>query len=259
MDQTYEELKAGLVPQEHDVLNRPPATTSEKWGDFFSLFKPREGYFITPILVDLNIAIFILMVLSGANLFQPSTQVLIKWGANIRSLTLDGEWWRIITCCFIHIGLFHLLLNMYALLFIGVLLEPQLGRLRFASAYLLTGIMASLASLYWHTNTLSAGASGAIFGMYGVFLALLTTNLIEKTRRTSLLASIGIFVGYNLLYGAKAGIDNAAHIGGLLSGIVIGYLYYPGLTKPEKPGLRYSAIAVAALLVVVTRLTMFAF
>jgi rhomboid protease GluP len=86
--------------------------------------------------------------------------------------------------------------------------------------------------------------------MYGVFLALLTTNLIEKTRRFALLTSIGIFVGYNLFYGANGSIDNAAHIGGLVSGIVIGYFYYPGLKSPAKSSLLYSPIAVAALLVV---------
>ena len=122
-----------------------------------------------------------------------------------------------ITNCFLHIGILHLAFKMYALIFIGVLLEPYLGKLRFAVAYLLTGVFASVASLYWHDHTVSAGASGAIFGMYGVFLAMLTTNLIPKSVRKGLLASIGLFVAYNLLYGLKGwGIDaNAAHIGGL--------------------------------------------
>lgn len=231
------------------MATSPPATTKEQRGNFFSLFAPREGFFITPILVGINLAVFIMMVVSGADFLQPGNQSLIQWGANIRSLTLDGQWWRIISNLFVHIGVFHVLFNMYALLYIGVLLEPLLGRLRFLSAYLLTGIIASLASLYWHPNTLSAGASGAIFGMYGVFLALLTTNWIDKTQRTALLTSIVIFVGYNLLYGMKGSVDNAAHIGGLVSGILIGYLYYPGLRKPENPRLRYSAVVLATLLV----------
>jgi rhomboid protease GluP len=138
---------------------------------------------------------------------------------------------------------------MYALLYIGVLLEPQMGRLRFLAAYLLTGIMASLTSLYWHPNIISAGASGAIFGMYGVFLALLTTNLIDKTRRRALLASIVVFVAFNLLYGTSKGVDNAAHVGGLVSGILIGYLFYPGLRRPDNPRLGYSAVVLATLLV----------
>jgi rhomboid protease GluP len=125
---------------------------------------------------------------------------------------------------------------MYALFFIGSNLEPILGKSRFISAYVLAGILASVASLVWHKegSVVSAGASGAIFGMYGVFLALLTTNLIPKHQRNRLLQSIVVFVAYNIFYGLKSntGIDNAAHIGGLVSGMLIGYGYYLSL-KPE--------------------------
>ena len=257
LNQLYVDLMPQIAQPENDILSRPAATAKEQWFGFLSLFVPRSGFFVTPILIDINIIIFIGMVISGAGLVVPGTQSLIQWGANIRYLTLDHQWWRLITCCFVHIGIFHLLFNMYALMYIGILLEPQLGRLRIASAYLLTGIIASLASLFWHEHTLSAGASGAIFGMYGLFLALLTTNLIDKTRRIALLTSIGIFVGYNLLYGAKGGIDNAAHIGGLLSGILIGYLYYPGLKRPGPGALQYSGMTVAAIAVLATCLVAF--
>lgn len=137
---------------------------------------------------------------------------------------------------------------MYALLYVGVLLEPMLGKSKFIAAYLLTGIGASLASTWWHEQTISAGASGAIFGLYGVFLALLTTDLIEKETRKELLTSIGIFVVYNLAYGMKGGIDNAAHIGGLVSGLVMGYAFTPSLTQPERPSL--GIISIATLFVV---------
>ena len=257
LTQQFESLRPNVARGEGDLLQGPAPTAKDQGRAFLSLFIPRPGFFITPIIIDINIAIFILMVLCGVNPLLPETHSLIQWGGNIRYLTLDHEWWRIITCCFLHIGIFHLLLNMYALLYIGILLEPQLGRGRFLSAYLFTGIMASLASLYWHPNTLSAGASGAIFGMYGVFLALLTTNLIEKKRRSALLSSIGIFVGYNLLLGSKAGVDNAAHIGGLLSGMVIGYLFYPSLKRPEAPALKYSGIALAGVAVLLTTIVGF--
>jgi rhomboid protease GluP len=224
---------------------------------FAALFVPRKGYMVTPILVDLNLAIFLVMAVSGVSLFAPTIQSLIDWGANIRSLTLDGQWWRLITNTFIHIGILHVLLNMYALLYIGVLLEPRLGSVRFIAAYLLTGIVASLTSLYWHPAVVSAGASGAIFGMYGVFLALLTTNFIDKTVRATLMTSIAIFVGYNLLNGTKGGVDNAAHIGGLVSGIVIGYLFFPGLRNPAKPALQYSGLAAAIVLALVVTVVAF--
>lgn len=250
MARQYEELKPTLVAKEEDLLNQPPPATKGKFTNVFSIFWPAKGYFITPIIIDLNIAVFILMVISGVNFMLPENKDLLLWGANFRPVTLDGEWWRLITNVFLHIGILHLLLNMYALLYIGVLLEPYLGRARFLAAYLLAGIAASTASLCWHDNTISAGASGAIFGMYGVFLAMLTTNFIEKSARKALLTSIAIFVGYNLMNGMKGGIDNAAHIGGLLTGLAIGYIYYPSLKAPEKMNLKFGIIGGLAVAVI---------
>ncbi|MCE3278330.1 MAG: gluP [Bacteroidetes bacterium] len=249
LSRKFDDIKPTLISKEEDLLNQPPATTKENVTSFFAIFKPTKGYFITPILINLNITIFILMILSGVNWFLPETESLIKWGANFRPVTLEGEWWRLFTNIFLHIGVFHLLLNMYALLYIGLLLEPHLGKIRFLSAYLLTGITASLASLWWHDFTVSAGASGAIFGMYGVFLAMLTTNLIEKSARKALITSIAIFVGYNLLNGMKGGIDNAAHIGGLLAGLLIGYAFIPGLRKPNESNKKFLTIGIMSALV----------
>lgn len=248
----YEELKSHLISEEQDILRQPPPSTKEKITNVFSIFKPTQGYFITPIILNLNITIYILMVISGVNFMQPDNESLIKWGANFRPITLEGEWWRLITSCFLHIGIFHLLMNMYALIYIGLLLEPLLGKSRFTAAYLLTGIIASMASLFWHDLTISAGASGAIFGMYGVFLAMLTTNLVEKSARKELLTSIVVFVGYNLINGLKAGIDNAAHIGGLISGLVIGYTLIPSLKKPDQNRLKYATLSLLTVLVLVS-------
>jgi len=252
LDKKYEELKPNMASKDEDAISKPPTTTKEKLGGILSIFKPVDGYFITPIIINLNIGIFILMVFSGVSFILPDTESLLKWGANFQPLTLNGEWWRLITNCFLHIGIIHLLFNMYALLYIGLLLEPILGKGRFVTAYLLTGLTASVASIYWHDITVSAGASGAIFGMYGVFLALLTTKLIEKSARQALLASIVVFVGYNLLNGMKGGIDNAAHIGGLAGGLIMGYTMIPSLKKPQDSNIRYATIGIlcAAVLAV---------
>ena len=244
--QKYEELKPDLVSKEEEHLNQPPPTTKGKLTDVLAIFKPTNGYFITPIIIDLNIILFILMVVSGVNAFLPDNESLIKWGANFKPVTLGGEWWRLITNCFLHIGIFHLLMNMYALLYIGLLLEPHLGKTRFLAAYFLTGITASITSLWWHDLTISAGASGAIFGMYGVFLSMLTTNLIEKSARQALLTSIALFVGYNLINGLKGGIDNA---GGLIGGLIVGYAYYPGLKKPDAVKLKYAIIGMLSVVI----------
>lgn len=223
-------------------LNQAPKNSRDGIKGFFSLFIPSEGYFITPIIINLNILLFAIMVISGVNILEPDNESLIKWGANLRSVTLEGEWWRLLTSCFLHIGIVHLLLNVYALLYIGLLLEPHLGKSRFLAAYILSGIGGSVASLYWHDLTISAGASGAIFGLYGVFLAMLTTNLIEKSARRTLIVSIAFFVGYNLINGLQGNIDNAAHIGGLLLGIIIGYSYYSSLSQPEEQELKIKSI-----------------
>lgn len=193
---------------------------------------PSKENFAGPLLLFVNISIFILMVISGAGFFEPGTGDILNWGGNYRRLTLDGEWWRLITCNFVHIGFFHLAMNMYALIFVAIYLEPIIGRTKFAFGYLLTGVAASLASLWWNTNTISAGASGAIFGLYGIFFALLLTNFIERQARMTLLTSIGIFIVYNLAGGVKTGVDNAAHIGGLAAGIVIGFIYFLSLMLP---------------------------
>ncbi len=202
--------------------------------DLLAVFKPAKDYFITPIILNLNLAVFLLMAANGVSMAQPDSVSLLTWGANYGPLTQGGQWWRLLSSCFLHIGIVHLLMNMYAFLLIGAQLEPRLGRLRFSIAYLLTGIIASGTSLWWHSHTISAGASGAIFGMYGVFLALLTTDLVEKRSRKQLFASILFFVVYNLLGGLKEGVDNAAHLGGLIAGLAIGYCYVPRL-RTERP------------------------
>jgi len=199
------------------------------------------------------------MLISGVHILLPENQDLLNWGANFRPMTLEGQWWRLFTACFLHIGILHLLLNMYALLYIGLLLEPYLGKTRFLAAYLISGIAASMTSLWWHDLTISAGASGAIFGMYGVFLALLTTNLLDKSVKKALLTSIAVFVGYNILNGLKpnSGIDNAAHIGGLLSGFIIGYAFIPSLKQFENKAIKFSTIAALTIALLVSSFTVY--
>lgn len=249
----YATLQKEFTKDEDSLLSQGALETKSQKSNFFSLFVPSEGYYVTPILVNLNILIFILMVATGTNAFLPANEDLVAWGANFRPVTLENGWWRLLTCCFLHIGIIHLALNMYALIYIGVLLEPLLGTARFLTAYLVTGIAASVTSLAWHDLTISAGASGAIFGMYGVFLAMLTTNLIEKSARQSLLTSIIFFVGYNLVNGLKGGVDNAAHIGGLISGMAVGYIFYPALKdKDAQVSKNMSMILVSATVLIGT-------
>ena len=164
---------------------------------------------LTVVLIAIDLLVFIAMVAGGVNFFEPSADDIIRWGGNLASLTTEGEWWRMLSCIFVHIGILHLIFNMYGLYIIGRYLEPMLGKPLFLSAYLFTGVGASLASLWWHRNEIlvSAGASGAIFGMFGLFLALLLTDLIPKQVRSTMLQSTAVFVGYNLIYGIKGVIS----------------------------------------------------
>lgn len=239
-----------FFPQEgQDILTLPPRTFMDKVQDFFSFFVPQKDFFITPIIIDINILVFAAMVISGVNFMLPSGESLIAWGANFKPNTLNGEPWRLMTACFLHIGIIHLLMNMYALFSVGIMLEPLLGKTRFIVAYLLTGLTSSIASLWWHDLTISAGASGAIFGLYGVFFALLTTNLIKEEVRKPLLSSIGFFIIFNLGFGAQAGIDNAAHIGGLVGGFLIGYAFVPSLKKNKDMNLKYTTLGLVTAVV----------
>ncbi len=193
-----------------------------------------SNLYVTYSIIAINVIIFILMIIDGAGIMEPNGYVHLKWGSNFAPLTLSGDWWRLLSNVFIHFGVIHIAMNMYCLYTVGIYLEPMLGKIRYISAYLCTGILASVVSLWWHSDPVnSAGASGAVFGVYGVFLALLTSNLIPKRARTALLQNIGVFVVFNLLYGLKGGIDNAAHIGGLLSGIIIGYGFMLALRREK--------------------------
>lgn len=210
---------------------KPDKEAQEEMKDFIEFLKPREGHFITPILIYTNLGIYILMVVLGLGFISFKGLDLLNWGANYGPLTKGGDWWRLLTSTFLHGGLMHVLANMYGLLFVGIFLEPLLGKTKFLTTYLLTGLLASIASIWWYEATISVGASGAIFGLYGLFLAFMLTKVFPTEFGKAFLLSTVIFVGYNLLMGLVGGIDNAAHIGGLLSGFVVGLILYPTIKK----------------------------
>jgi Uncharacterized membrane protein (homolog of Drosophila rhomboid) len=208
---------------------------------------PQKGYLFTPLLIYLNIFVFLLMILSGTNLFEPQIDTLVQWGGNIRFLTKNGQIWRLFTSLFLHAGILHLVFNMYALLYVGSVLERVVGKNKFISAYLISGIVASVVSLITHENIVSVGASGAIFGLFGVLLALLIFKEFRfaDISARNLLLNISFFVVYNIIYGfSNAGIDNSAHIGGLFGGFIIGVVYCLIAKEKIKPLLAYSLMIV---------------
>lgn len=211
-------LKNNILDRNTESIKRT------RFYSFFSIFIPTDDYFITPILIDINILIIILMGLSGVNIFIPQIQDIIDWGGNYGPLTTENEWWRLLSSCFIHIGIIHLFMNCIALAYIGLLLEPYLKKWQLITTYLFCGILASLTSLYWNDNLVSAGASGAIFGLCGILIIFLLFNKLDKKLNSNLLLPLTSLISINLLSGYKEGIDGAAHIGGFLSGILFGII-----------------------------------
>jgi membrane associated rhomboid family serine protease len=192
---------------------------------------------VTRVLIGLNVLVYLAMGLSGVSWTEPSVLHAIRWGADFGPLTFSGEWWRVLTSMFVHFGIIHIALNMWCLWSLGSSLEPLMGPWGFGLTYFFSGLAASAASLAWSPWRASAGASGAIFGIAGAFVTFLLMKRlpIEKTLVRRNLRSMGFFILYNLLYGAaNSHIDNSAHIGGLVAGLILGALV-PASTRFSAP------------------------
>jgi len=190
-----------------------------------SLLAATPHIVVTPALIAINLAVFATMVARHVSAFAPTPDALVAWGADYGPLTTHGQWWRLVTATFVHIGLTHLLVNMFALFVIGRFTERLFGNAGFLVLYLLGGIAASLTSLSIHPTIVSAGASGAIFALYGGLIGFLLVrrSAMSYATATSLALNAAGFVAFNLFYGlTKAHIDMAAHVGGLLAGVPIG-------------------------------------
>lgn len=192
--------------------------------DTLKFLVPRSNHFTAALLIDINLLIFILMVASGINVISATPDELLKLGAIRRYELLNGEFWRLFTSMFLHVGLLHVFSNLIGIGITCSLIEPILGRLKTLIAYLFSGVSAGVVSIIWHENLISVGASGAIFGMMGIMIALLITKKASGFKSIFYVILV-LFGVVSLLFGLLGGIDNAAHIGGLLAGIVIGLLF----------------------------------
>lgn len=208
---------------------------NESYADWFAHLLQTKRLAVAPVLAGINVVIFLAMVLKGISPLSPSGEDLLPWGADYGPLTLGGQWWRLFASMFLHFGVIHLLLNMWCLWDLSQLAERIAGAKQFAAVYVLSGLTGSVASLWWEPEAVSAGASGAVFGIAGFLVAIfssgrlqLPTEAISK-QKNSLLT----FVGYNLVYGAmRSGTSNSAHIGGLAAGLLMGALL--PIEKPHK-------------------------
>ena len=224
-----------------NVTNDINAKTVEENKVFTKIFEPKK-MIITPIIIAICVLVFIAMYIWGRG--SEDTITLLMFGANFRPLIQAGEIWRLATSMFLHIGIVHLVVNMYSLLIIGRQLESFLGKWKFLIVYLGSGIIGSLLSVVIHSS-ISAGASGAIFGLLGSLLYFgyhyrLYLGAVLKTQVIPIII-LNLLIGFMV-----PGIDNFAHIGGLVGGYLITMAV--GIPGRSKKNDRINGIIVLTLL-----------
>jgi rhomboid protease GluP len=218
-------------------VNAPYTQPPPQRGAPIPTARPRWTY----IFIALNVIVFVAMivvgfvqggtslgiaVLSGGRGVAP---ILIDFGANFAPLVAQGEFWRLFTANFIHIGIVHLLFNMYALLQLGVQVESVYGRQRFIALYLLAGISGAVFS-YMFTRGLSAGASTSIFGLFGALVVYFYKHreLFGRMGQQQLI-NLGVILLINVIIGLSPGasVDNWGHAGGFVGGAILGWFMCP--------------------------------
>ena len=177
------------------------------------------------IILIINLIYFLLLELDGGS---KNWLTLIAWGAKEGTLISRGEYWRLFSPIFMHIGFFHLISNTIGIIIFGPIMEKILGLKRFLIIYLIAGIWGNLFS-FFSSHAVGAGASGALFGLAGSYAAYLYTNRgnLGNSGRESLIG-LSWIIGINLIFGfTMSGIDNSAHLGGLISGWIAGLILAP--------------------------------
>src|SRR4051794_206353 len=200
------------------------------------------------IILGINVLVFVGMLLSGFDPDKATAPVLLKWGVDYGPATISrGEWWRVLTSTFVHLGFTHVLFNMAVLAQIGPFMERILGSVAFLIVYLASGVAGALCSLAWNPYLFSAGASGAIFGLYGALIGFLVLrrDSVPTTELLNLLKGAVVFLIYNSVFGIlHAGTDIAAHAGGFLGGLVCGLV----ISNPIDASFRRRRLVRATLL-----------
>lgn len=204
-------------------MNQPDAPPRPTVSLRLPLSRPRWVW----VFFAINIGIWLLMTLAGGS---ENSAVLVQFGANFSPLVAAGEYWRLFTANFLHVGLVHLLFNSYALYVLGPEMEALFGPARFVVIYLLSGLSGSIASFGLRDGvSLSAGASTAIFGIVGAMTAFFARNrqrFGERGRRR--LGNYLAIAGVNLVLGLSVpGLDTIGHLGGFVGGLLLGWLLSP--------------------------------
>jgi rhomboid protease GluP len=222
--------------------------------------RPRPGWASAPatyLLVGINCGVFLAMVMRGASIWMPTLDQLMQWGADRpNNVLIDGEWWRIVTAMFVHVGILHLATNMWCLWNLGLLAEPLMGSAGLLAVYILTGaagnLLSTLANWVRPLHDASgapffqagAGASGAVFGIAGALIVLLKSKRLPvpprelwRLRRSVIyFAAINLIIGFSINFGSGftgVEVDNSAHIGGFLCGLLFAAPLVPRIGSPR--------------------------
>ena len=186
-------------------------------------------------MIAANVAAFGVELAFGASAWAPDARVIVALGANFSPLTLGGQPWRLLSSMFLHFGLIHLGMNMICL-YQARVVEQIFGRLGYTAIYFASGLLGSVASIARGKLVVSAGASGAVFGVYGAFLAylLVRRSALDPAAWQSTIRSVGIFLALNFAISLQAkGIDVSAHVGGVIGGFAVVAFLVSGSDAPR--------------------------
>lgn len=212
---------------------------------------------VTIALIVLNVLVYAFMAWRQQSIglnTNADTIAILHAGANFNPFVMEGDYWRLISCMFLHYGFLHLAVNMYGLYQLGELLEPGIGSGRYALLYFICGVAASIASLVFNTLVASAGASGAIFGLYGFMLgAQIISFYNDKQRLKQVLTSFAIFVVINALIARGVNVDMAGHIGGAVAGLIIAFCHFKLRILKTHKELAAALVAVSLLVFAVPK------
>jgi rhomboid protease GluP len=203
---------------------------------------------VTPAFLALNIGIFIAMHLGPAAIADPAT--LVAWGGNVGPRTTNGEWWRLVTAIFVHAGFWHLVANMAGLVQLGLMLERLVGHVAFAVVFVVAGVFGGLVSVFASPLVVSVGASGAVFGLYGLLIASMVWGRIRRSIITiplSALKPMAPAAAAFVLYRVVASPRDGAELAGLLAGLACGIVLAKGVSERKPGGLRIAATVAATL------------
>jgi rhomboid protease GluP len=213
---------------------------------------------ITKLLICINCMVFIAMLMNGAGFWHSQNGVQLAWGANFGPATQDGQWWRLASAMFLHFGALHLALNMWSLWDAGQFVERMYGHIRFACIYIASGLSGNFVSLVFQGNSaVSGGASGAIFGIYGALLVFLWREraaLSLREFRWLFWGALGFASATIVLGFVMPGIDNSAHIGGFVTGILTSVVLAQSITARVIP---IKAISTSVFIILVSATALF--